>query len=126
MARFGLLILSKGNWDEKVVISDKQYISDMTNTSQSINPSYGYLWWLNGKSQLMIPTLQTKFSLPLSANAPADMFAAIGKFGQLINIVPSQNLIVIRIGESTESGAIGLEIQDEIWEKLNKVIVNKP
>lgn len=126
MARFGLLILNNGDWDGKTVISDKKYISEMINTSQSINPSYGYLWWLNGKSQLMLPTLQTKFSMPLSANAPTNMVAAIGKYGQIINIVPSQNLIMIRMGESTETGAIGLEIQNNIWERLNKVIVVKP
>jgi CubicO group peptidase (beta-lactamase class C family) len=126
MARFGLLILNKGDWAGNVIISDKQYINNMSSTSQSINPSYGYLWWLNGKSQLMVPTLQTKFNVPLSSNAPAEMFAAIGKYGQLINIVPSQNLVVIRMGESTENGAIGLELQNDIWEKLNKVIVNKP
>jgi CubicO group peptidase (beta-lactamase class C family) len=126
MARFGHLILNNGDWDGNTVISDKNYVNDMVNTSQNINPSYGYLWWLNGKSQLMVPTLQTKFNTPLATNAPSEMYAAIGKNGQLINIIPSQNIVVIRMGESTENGAIGLEILNNIWEKLNKVIVTKP
>jgi len=43
MARFGLLILNEGVWGEQVILSDANYFSNMINTSQQINESYGYL-----------------------------------------------------------------------------------
>ncbi len=47
MARFGLLVLNRGVWDGNDVLGDDNFYEDMVNTSQQINPSYGYLWWLN-------------------------------------------------------------------------------
>ncbi|MCB0540202.1 MAG: beta-lactamase family protein, partial [Bacteroidetes bacterium] len=53
MARFGLLLLSKGKWGQTYVLSDENYYNQMVNTSQGLNPSYGYLWWLNGKESII-------------------------------------------------------------------------
>ena len=61
MARFGLLTLNKGIWQSDTVLRDTAYFRAMTNTSQSFNLSYGYLWWLNGKASAMVPGLQTVF-----------------------------------------------------------------
>ncbi len=45
MARFGLLFLNNGKWNDDQLIS-QQWI--MKATTPSIpNPNYGYLWWLN-------------------------------------------------------------------------------
>jgi len=122
MARFGLLILNKGKWDKEVIIKDQAFFNQMINTSQNLNLSYGYLWWLNGKSSMMAPGLQIVFPRSLAPNAPADMFAAMGKNGQLLNIAPSKNLIVIRMGDTPDVGDVPFDIQDEIWERLNKII----
>ena len=54
MARFGLLILNQGNWNGNQLLTDAAYFNEMVNTSQNLNNSYGYLWWLNGKSNFMI------------------------------------------------------------------------
>jgi CubicO group peptidase (beta-lactamase class C family) len=89
MARFGLLSLAKGNWDNKDIINNQSYISTMAQSSQSINPSYGYLWWLNGKEKFMLPSSQLKFNGSLIPNAPADMYSALGKNDQKIHVVPS-------------------------------------
>ena len=43
MARFGLLILNEGVWNEDVILNDTNYFSNMVNTSQEINKS---LWIL--------------------------------------------------------------------------------
>ena len=34
MARFGLLILNEGVWDEEFILNDTNYFSNMVNTSQ--------------------------------------------------------------------------------------------
>ena len=123
MARFGLLASQNGNWDGEQIINENFFIESKT-TSQNINPSYGYLWWLNGKSKYMLPSTQTEFSGELVPNAPADMVAAMGKDEQRIYIVPSKNLVIIRMGEATVSGdnfALS-SFDNAFWEKFNEVI----
>ncbi|MDA0973987.1 MAG: serine hydrolase, partial [Bacteroidetes bacterium] len=58
MARFGLLALSDGVWDGDSLISDQGYLQAMTSSSQDLNLSYGYLWWLNGQESHMLPGLE--------------------------------------------------------------------
>ena len=122
MARYGLLILNKGNWDGTQILTDTTYFNEMTNTSQNLNKSYGYLWWLNGKQSFMIPQSQYVFQQKLCQNAPDDMFAAIGKNGQFINVVPSQNLVFIRMGNAPDASEVPFTFNDTIWAKLNLVI----
>jgi len=123
MARFGLLASQNGNWDGEQIVNENFFVESKT-TSQSINPSYGYLWWLNGKSNYMIPSNQTVFSGELVPNAPDDMVAAMGKDEQRIYIVPSEDLVIIRMGEaSTLGGSFALSSFDNLfWEKFNEVI----
>jgi CubicO group peptidase (beta-lactamase class C family) len=118
-ARFGLLLLGQGSWDGTTILDDPTYFNDMTNSSQSINPSYGYLTWLNGKSNFMVPGLQYSFTGPLCPDAPNDMFAALGKNGQIINVVPSENLVLIRMGEGDNSTLVGTQYNDSIWVHMN-------
>lgn len=122
MARFGLLLLSKGVWDGTPIIPES-YFNLMVTTSQNINLSYGYLTWLNGKNSFMVPQSQVVFSGELTTNAPADMFAAMGKNGQIINVVPSKNLVVIRMGDDTQdNGLVAFAFQNDLWAKLNAII----
>jgi CubicO group peptidase (beta-lactamase class C family) len=123
MARFGLLLLNKGKWDQTVVLNDSDYFTAQTNTSQTLNPSYGYLTWLNGKSSYMLPTTQFIFPGMLVPNAPADMYCALGKNDQKIYVVPSQNVVVIRMGDSAGLSQLALSSFDnEVWGKLRTVI----
>lgn len=122
MARFGLLILNKGNWDGNQVMTDMSYFNQMVNTSQTLNKSYGYLWWLNGKSSFMMPGLQIVFPGYLSPNAPADMISALGKNGQFIDVVPSQNIVLIRMGNAPGEGEVPATFNDTIWQKVNDLM----
>ncbi|MEP6792781.1 MAG: serine hydrolase [Saprospiraceae bacterium] len=122
MARFGLLILNHGNWNGDQIMTDTAYFNQMVNTSQPLNLSYGYLWWLNGKASFRLPTLQFVFPGPLCPHAPADMIAALGKNGQIINVVPDQNLVLIRMGNVPGSGEVSNTYNDTIWQKLNNVL----
>jgi len=125
MARFGLLILNKGNWNGNQVMTDTAYFHDMVNTSQLLNHSYGYLWWLNGKTSFMIPQLQVVFPYMLNQSAPEDMICALGKNGQVINVVPSMDLVFIRMGNAPgDNGLVTTFFNDTIWQKLNDVMCN--
>jgi CubicO group peptidase (beta-lactamase class C family) len=121
-ARFGLLILNGGKWDRTTVISDAEYFNQMINTSQSINRSYGYLWWLNGKGSYMIPQSQLVLPGDMAPSAPDDMIAAMGKNGQLINVIPSDNIVVVRMGENPDGYLVPSGYQEDIWELLSEVI----
>ncbi|MBO6515237.1 MAG: serine hydrolase [Bacteroidia bacterium] len=122
MARFGLLVLNKGKWKDTPILADKQFFDQMVSTSQGLNKSYGYLWWLNGKESHRLPGLQINFPGPITKNAPNDMVAAMGKNGQLLNIVPSQNLVVLRLGDNPDISLVPTRFQNDLWEKLNDVI----
>jgi CubicO group peptidase (beta-lactamase class C family) len=122
MARFGILLLSKGKWAQTQVIPEA-YVILMTTTSQSMNPAYGYLTWLNGKASY-VPPAPVHVSIPgfITPEAPADMYAAMGKDGQLINVVPSQNLVVVRMGDNPDTSLVPYLFQNDLWKKLNEII----
>ncbi|XZF13749.1 serine hydrolase [Chitinophagaceae bacterium MMS25-I14] len=122
MARYGLLVLNKGNWNGTQLMTDTAYFNHMVNTSQTLNKSYGYLWWLNGKASFMAPQTQHIFLGPLNPSAPSDMIAALGKNGQMINIVPSQQLVYIRMGDAPGVGEVPIYFNDTIWQKLNQAM----
>jgi CubicO group peptidase (beta-lactamase class C family) len=125
MARFGLLASNNFVWNADTVLKDGAYKTQMTNSSQNLNPSYGYLWWLNGKSSFMLPSSQLVFNGPLMPNAPLDLYSAMGKNGQLINVVPSKKIVVIRIGDKPKNAnELPMIFNNEIWKRLNNVMCN--
>ncbi|MDN3586905.1 serine hydrolase [Pedobacter aquatilis] len=124
MARFGLLALNKGKWKDEQIISEA-YFNDAINTSQSINPSYGYLWWLNGKTKFMIPGEQTIYTGALVPNAPTDMYAAMGANDQRIYVVPSKKMVIVRMGNASNPSNPNFAVSgfdNELWAKINAVI----
>ena len=124
MARFGLLALNKGKWNDEQILN-QNFFGESIASSQSINPSYGYLWWLNGKSSYMVPGAQTVFSGALVPSAPADMYAAMGAADQRIYIVPSRNMVVVRMGEASDPNNPNFALSgfdDALWQKVNAVI----
>ncbi|HRM46273.1 MAG TPA: serine hydrolase [Flavobacterium sp.] len=124
MARFGLLALNKGKWNNEQIINES-YFNESVSTSQSINPSYGYLWWLNGKTSFMIPNEQTVYQGFLVPNAPADMYAAMGAKDQRIYVIPSKKMAVIRMGDASDPVNPNFAVSgfdNELWGKINAVI----
>jgi CubicO group peptidase (beta-lactamase class C family) len=124
MARFGLLALNNGKWKEEQILN-QAFFKESINSSQNINPSYGYLWWLNGKNNYMVPSSQTVFPGMLVPNAPSDMYAAMGAEDQRIYVVPSKNMVVIRMGEASNPDNPNFAVSgfdNEFWGKLNTVI----
>ena len=123
MARFGLLNLNRGVCNGETVLDDDTYLDAMTNTSQALNKSYGYLWWLNGKESSMLPTLQLVINEELIPAAPQDLYAGLGKNDQKLYVVPSQNLIVVRMGNDTGDAALGpSSFDNQLWEALSTLI----
>jgi CubicO group peptidase (beta-lactamase class C family) len=122
MARFGLLVLNNGDWNGTTIMKDKSYFEAMINPSQNVNESYGYLWWLNGKNSFMLPQTQLVFQGSITPNVPPDMVSGLGKNGQYLSIIPSMNLVMVRMGENPEDSEVAAMFLRDIWEKLNKII----
>lgn len=122
MARFGLLASQKGKWETNQIIPE-QYMEAAVSTSQTLNLSYGYFFWLNGKSSYRLPQTQIQFSGSLIPNAPSDMYCALGKDDQKIYIVPSKKLVIIRMGAAADEVNAALSnFDNELWGKLNALI----
>jgi hypothetical protein len=79
------------------------------------------LWWLNGKGKVIYPGLPNTFSSDIAPTAPADLFAAMGKNGQFIDVVPSQNLVVIRMGEAPDNSLVPVKFHDDMWAILQEL-----
>jgi CubicO group peptidase (beta-lactamase class C family) len=123
MARFGLLTLSKGKWGTQQLMTDTAYFSAMTNTSNTYNKSYGYLWWLNGKQSIMTPASTLVYPVSLVPSAPADMIAALGKGDKKVYVIPGLDLVVVRHGDDTGDAVLGPSSFDEgFWAKLKLAI----
>lgn len=122
MARFGLLNLHKGIWNTDTLLKDSMYFKAMISTSQNLNLAYGYLWWLNGKASGMAPGYQIVFPDTLMSNAPNDMFAALGKNDQKIYVVPSQNIVIVRQGNTAGGFNLAASSFDNVlWDYINKL-----
>jgi len=85
-ARFGLLHLQNGMWGEERILPD--FWSDFVSTPApaSANRGYGGLFWLNaGGAYDRIPT---------------DAYWPSGFMGQTTMIIPSKDLVIVRLGPS--------------------------
>lgn len=81
MARFGLLFLNNGKWQDNQIISES-WIKKAT-TPSIPNPNYGYMWWLNKKGD--------RHWEGLSEN----IFYAAGFGGNFIVIDKENDLVVV-------------------------------
>jgi len=119
MARFGLLLMAGGVWNGNDLLGDPAYFQAMTNPSQNINPSYGYLTWLTGQSSYMIPQSQIHIPGNSMPNSPIGTYAALGKDGQLINVDPEHQIVFIRMGNDDGNSLVSTQYNDTIWQKIN-------
>ena len=121
MARFGLLLLANGYWKDQKIWSSR-YFEDLHESSQKLNESYGYLTWLNGKNSYMVPQSQQVLPGSLIPQAPADMYQAMGKNGQFLMVIPSQNLVVVRMGGAPGDLPVPFLLLRDLWDRLAPVI----
>jgi len=121
MARFGLYMIAEGEWNGTQIFEDESYFQAMINPSQSINASYGYLWWLNGQDSYRLPGSTLNFDGSLVPDAPDDMYAAIGKNGQICMVVPSQDLVIVRMGENPDESLLPLSYVRDLWNQYEQL-----
>ena len=70
----------------------------------------------------MQPRIQFTFNGSLISNAPPDMISALGKNGQIINIVPSKNMVIVRMGNDPDTNSfISATYNYQLWNYINKL-----
>lgn len=114
LARVGMMVLNGGKWAGKIILSDKQFLHEMSHPSQDLNPSYGYLWWLNGQKIVNAGAGLTPRKGPLMKEAPADLFAAQGALQRKLYVVPSMNLVITRLGNQPKTN----DFNNQFWKRL--------
>ncbi|KFF07276.1 serine hydrolase domain-containing protein [Flavobacterium reichenbachii] len=82
-SKFGLLYLKKGNWNGEQILDESwvKYTSTPTNTSEG---KYGAQFWLNAGGKF--------------PDVPRDMFYCSGYQGQMVAIIPSLDMVIVRMG----------------------------
>jgi len=86
-ARFGLLYYNDGVWKGDTILP-KGWVSYTTTPAAASKGEYGAQFWLNKSKKL--------------PDAPEDLFSCNGHRGQRVFIIPSRNLVVVRLGFSEE------------------------
>lgn len=112
-ARFGLLALNQGNWNGTQIVPTN-WIAESTVPQHDFAPWYGRLWWLNSSSRHRTPSSEVEREGPFAPDAPSDMFAALGAFDQKIYIIPSMDLVVVRLGDSALESSLAVGIFDNL------------
>jgi CubicO group peptidase (beta-lactamase class C family) len=82
-SKFGLLYLNKGNWNGEQILDESwvKYTATPTNTSEG---KYGAQFWLNAGGKF--------------PDVPRDMFYCSGYQGQMVAIIPSMDMVIVRMG----------------------------
>ena len=79
-ARFGLLFLNNGKWNDQQLISE-DWVKAVQQPSQA-NESYGYMWWLNRGERT-------------NPDAPSDIYYASGFGGNYIFVDQEHDVVIV-------------------------------
>jgi CubicO group peptidase (beta-lactamase class C family) len=96
-ARFGQWFLQDGEWDGRQLLPAGWVTYSTTPVQRETENPYGAQWWLNAgpSGELRMPAV------------PDDAYWASGNEGQHVVVIPSQELVVVRLGFS--GGFSGVE-----------------
>ena len=101
MARFGLLMLRKGNWNGRQLIpadwvdESTRYHSD---ASLYESDGYGYMWW--------VARDHNKFPHLPGVKLPEGTYSARGAGGHYIVIIPEYDLVVVHRVDTFEDNSV--------------------
>ncbi|RTY97905.1 class C beta-lactamase-related serine hydrolase [Flavobacterium sp. RSP49] len=104
-SKFGLLYLHKGKWNGEQIFNESwaKYTATPTNTSKG---RYGGHFWLNAGGHF--------------PDVPRDMYYCSGFQGQMVAIIPSLDLVIVRMGLKENPDFDFNGVLSEIMESFKK------
>ena len=100
-ARFGQLYLQDGVWNGERILPEGWVEFSRTPAPAAPLGQYGGQWWLNAGA----PNDSTKREFP---RLPRELYYASGFEGQTVAVIPSRELVVVRLGLSRPDDAYDL------------------
>ena len=93
-ARFGVLYLNDGVWDEVRILPEEWVEYSSSSTPVQEFGFYSSQWWNNATRPIPNEPNPTRYW----PNVPGDAFYASGFEGQNVVVIPSQDLVIVRLG----------------------------
>lgn len=115
LLRIGELVLRDGTLDGQRLV-DARRLSRLLAPSQTLNPSYGSLWWLNGQDSGTLPRGK-QFTGSIYPSAPDDLVMALGALDRHLAISKEYGLVMVRLGAPV-SGPGSEQIFDTLWRRI--------
>ena len=98
-ARLGLLMLQDGVWNGERILP-KGFVKFVSKPAPAWDPpNYGGLFWVNANQRM---------------NLPRSAYYMSGQGGQHVFIVPSHNLVIVRMGHQAGSRALGPHLKETL------------
>ena len=99
LARFALLYLNKGRWQDRQIIP-AAWVEESTRaySHSEWGPGYGYLWWTGPIGNSVAPVV----------DLPDGAFFAQGTGGQYAFVIPVHDLVVVHRGPHIDGGLANL------------------
>lgn len=104
-AKFGMFLQADGSFENKQILG-KGKIQECLKGSKAM-PAYGLTFWLNNEvppeqQDDLIPQLKSpaKKGRVLYPEGSQDLYAAAGHNGNRLYIIPSKNLVIVRLGNN--------------------------
>ncbi len=101
-ARFGLLYLNDGVWNGERILPEG-WVDYSKTPTPTVKPYdfYGAHWWLNAKQE---PKGDSGFARHWPS-VPTDAYYASGFEGQTVMVIPSLDMVIVRLGQTLDRGA---------------------
>jgi CubicO group peptidase (beta-lactamase class C family) len=128
MARFGHLMLNRGKWDGKQLLS-ASWVEQATTVQvpaklANAHPKgeiegsgrYGFNWWVNGTN------LAGQRKWPA---APASTFAALGHNNNRMWIIPDWQMVIVRLGQDQAQREITDAAASEFLKRVHEAIADE-
>jgi CubicO group peptidase (beta-lactamase class C family) len=104
LARLGQVMLDAGSWDGRRLLRPG-YVRQASSPSPA-NGHYGYLLWINERDEGISVNVPERRVVEgrLVESAPKDMYSFVGLGGQIIAVIPSLDMVVVRTGQEAGRG----------------------
>jgi CubicO group peptidase (beta-lactamase class C family) len=103
-ARFGLLYMKDGVFNKERILPEG-WVAESRKPVSATDRGYGFQFWLNAGADTLIKHY---------SDAPADMFYADGFESQMVFVIPSKQLVIVRLGLTQHNNFDGNQFLKEV------------